>query len=237
MKALSLSCAWRNIIISNYRIDPKVLEPYLPRHTFLDLYQGECLISIVGFLFLDVKILGIPLPFHQRFEEFNLRFYVKHQKGNEIRRGVVFLREFVPNYGFTLMANTIAREKYRKYPMRNSIKTDADSVSASYDFKVNERWNRLGATAERQEHKIIPGSLEDFIAEHYYGYNRWYGGSTMEIRLKRPVWKYQKLQSYNVECRFEDYYPKEFVRSLYAEPHSVQFITGSGVDMMPSRIF
>src|SRR5690554_4083447 len=169
MSILSLSCAWRNLVLANYRIDPKVLAPYLPTHTALDLYQGECLISIVGFLFLDVKVLGIPWPFHQKFEEFNLRFYVTHQKDKEIRRGVVFLSEFVPNRGFTLAANAFVREKYRQYPMRHSIEQEGQKISAAYEFQVKGHWNRLSATAEAQEQKIIPGSLEDFIAEHYYG--------------------------------------------------------------------
>lgn len=237
MSILSLSCAWRNLVLANYRIDPKVLAPYLPTHTALDLYQGECLISIVGFLFLDVKVLGIPWPFHQKFEEFNLRFYVTHQHGKEIRRGVVFLSEFVPNYGFTLMANVFAREKYRKYPMRHAIQANEEQVSAAYDFQVDGRWNSLSAVAEATEYKIIPGSLEDFIAEHYYGYNKWYGNRTLELQLKRPAWKYQKLLSFKVDCKFEDFYPKEFVPFLYEEPHSVQFVTGSEVDMMPFGIF
>lgn len=223
--------------MANYRIDPRILAPHLPRNTALDLYQEECLMSIVGFLFLDARVMGVPWPYHQKFEEFNLRFYVTHQKDKETRRGVVFLREFVPNHGITILANTFAREKYRKYPMRHAIKTEGNKVSAAYDFQVNGHWNSLSATAEAQQQRIKPGSLEDFIAEHYYGYNSWYGNRTLELRLKRPAWKYQKLLSFQVDCRFEDFYPREFVPFLYAEPHSVQFVTGSEVDMMPSRVF
>src|SRR5690554_6065015 len=120
----------------NYTIDPTVLEPYLPGGTQFDLYQGDCLISIVGFLFQDVRVMGLPIPFHQNFEEFNLRFYVRHQKNTESRRGVVFLREFVPNLGISLAANVLAREKYRKFPMKHSLKTYGDVHSASYAFKV-----------------------------------------------------------------------------------------------------
>lgn len=237
MKLLTLSCAWRNIILVNYRITPKELEPFLPRHTDLDLYQGDCLISIVGFIFTDTKVMGIRWPFHQRFEEFNLRFYVIHKTGGETRRGVVFLKEFVPNHGFSIMANTLAREKYRKYPMRHSVETSVGQVSAAYEFQVKGHWNSLSATAEAREQRIIPGSLEDFIAEHYYGYNRWYGNRTLELQLKRPTWKYQKLLSFKVDCRFEDFYPRQFLPYLYEEPHSAQYVNGSAVDMIPSRIF
>lgn len=236
MKFLSISCSWQNIILVNYRIDPKVLTPYLPKHTSFDLYKGECLISIVGFLFKDVHIMGIPLPYHQLFEEFNLRFYVVHKDKEETKRGVVFLREFVPNSGITLAANTFAREKYRKYPMKHAVRKMNGAVSASYSFEVKNHWNSVSAKAEALEREILPGSLEDFIADHYYGYNIWYGNRTLEIQLKRPAWKYQKLLSFGVDCRFEDFYPPPFIPFLYEEPHSVQFVSGSPVDMMPSRI-
>src|SRR5680860_106052 len=186
MEFLSLSCAWRNIILVNYRVDPQALTPYLPRHTFLDLYKGECLISIVGFLFTDVRVMGIPWPYHQLFEEFNLRFYVVHQDNAETKRGVVFLREFVPNSGIALVANTFAREKYRKYAMKHRQERINGKVTSSYSFEVKDNWNTLSATAEDLEREIIPGSLEDFTAEHYYGYNTWYGKRTLKIKLKRP---------------------------------------------------
>jgi hypothetical protein len=41
MKFLSLSCAWRNIILFNYRIDPKILTPFLPRYTAIDLLKAN----------------------------------------------------------------------------------------------------------------------------------------------------------------------------------------------------
>src|SRR5690606_36890157 len=163
-------------------------------------------------------VLGIPWPFHQKYEEFNLRFYVTHQHGKEIRRGVVFLSEFVPNYGFTLMANVFAREKYRKYPMRHAIQANEEQVSAAYDFQVDGRWNSLSAVAEATEYKIIPGSLEDFIAEHYYGYNKRYGNRTLELQLKRPAWKYQKLLSFKVDCKFEDSIPRNLSPSFMKSP-------------------
>src|SRR5690606_9673322 len=118
----------------------------------------------------------------------------------------------------------------------HSRETEGNVLSASYAFKVNGNWNRLSAKANTHEEKIDPGSLEDFIAEHYFGYNKWYGNRTLEIRLQRPAWKYQPLLSYEVQCKFEDFYPPAFVPYLYGQPQSAQFISGSKVLMMPSRL-
>ncbi len=50
--------------MANYTIEPSLLQPYLPAFTELDLYNGKCFVSLVGFMFEQVKIKGIPIPFH-----------------------------------------------------------------------------------------------------------------------------------------------------------------------------
>jgi hypothetical protein len=46
--------------------------------------------------FADTRLAGVPVPFHRRFEEVNLRFHVRRETGGETRRGVVFVKEIVP---------------------------------------------------------------------------------------------------------------------------------------------
>ena len=71
---LFLSSDWLFLAMLNYEVDRSVLEPYLPRGTQLDEWEGKLYMSVVGFLFLKTKIYGIPVPFHRDFEEINLRF-------------------------------------------------------------------------------------------------------------------------------------------------------------------
>jgi uncharacterized protein YqjF (DUF2071 family) len=47
-------------------------------------------------MFTNVRVLGVPVPFHRNFEEVNLRFYVRHYDNGEWKRGVVFIKELVP---------------------------------------------------------------------------------------------------------------------------------------------
>ena len=44
----------------NFVVDPKILAPFVPAGTELDFYEGETFLSVVGFLFLDTRVLGIP---------------------------------------------------------------------------------------------------------------------------------------------------------------------------------
>src|SRR5438128_2571069 len=79
-------------------------DPLVPCGVELDLWEGAALVSMVGFLFLDCRVLGVPVPFHRNFEEVNLRFYVRRKAGGEWRRGVVFIREIVPRRAIALVA-------------------------------------------------------------------------------------------------------------------------------------
>jgi uncharacterized protein YqjF (DUF2071 family) len=86
-----LTAEWRKLIMANYKVDASLLEPYLPAKTEIDPWQNECYISLVGFMFTNVKLKGVAVPFHTSFPEINLRFYVRHKsENNDWKRGVVF---------------------------------------------------------------------------------------------------------------------------------------------------
>ena len=74
-----LRAEWRHLALLNYAVDPSLLRPLVPPGTELDLRGGTAYVSLVGFLFLESRILGVPIPFHGAFEEVNLRFYVRRE--------------------------------------------------------------------------------------------------------------------------------------------------------------
>ena len=115
-----LKAKWTNLLMVNYEVDPAILKSYLPAYTVLDLWQGKALVSMVGFLFQDTKVLGIKWPWHVNFEEVNLRFYVRHFDGAEWKRGAVFISEIVPKYMIALVANNLYNEHYMAMPMRHA---------------------------------------------------------------------------------------------------------------------
>src|SRR5207302_7190772 len=66
---------------------------------------GRALVSVVGFRFLDTRVLGAAIPCHRSFDEVNLRCYVRRDApGGETRRGVVFVRELVSRAAVALVA-------------------------------------------------------------------------------------------------------------------------------------
>src|SRR4051812_45917186 len=107
-----LTAQWQDLIMANYAVAPHLLASRVPSGCVLDLDDGRCFVSLVGFMFLDTKVLGVPVPFHVNFEEVNLRFYVKRTASDEVRRGVVFIKEIVPRYAIATVARVMYGEPY-----------------------------------------------------------------------------------------------------------------------------
>ena len=181
-----LTANWRNLVMLNYELRADILQPYVPVGTILDSWHGQFFVSLVGFQFLGTKVLGLPIPFNRNFEEINLRFYVRRELEDETRRGVVFLREFVPRQAIALVARHMYNEPYLALPMRHTVTMNPHI--ASYSWRREGRWNRFGVEAHRPPALPFTGSFEEFITEHYWGYTRQRDGSTIEYQVIHPQW-------------------------------------------------
>ena len=82
-----LTAEWRKLIMANYEFDPGILKKYVPAGTELDSWNNKYYVSLVGFMFLKTKLLGVTIPFHSNFPEVNLRFYVRYRSGSDWKRG------------------------------------------------------------------------------------------------------------------------------------------------------
>jgi uncharacterized protein YqjF (DUF2071 family) len=63
-----LTAEWRYLVMLNYRVPPELLLPLVPAGTELDSWRGSAYMSVVGFLFRDTRVIGVPVPFHRNFE-------------------------------------------------------------------------------------------------------------------------------------------------------------------------
>src|SRR5689334_2274538 len=102
-----LRAEWRDLVMLNYESPAGLLDPLVPAGVELDRWRGTLYVSVVGFLFRDTRVLGIPIPFHRTFEEVNLRFYVRRELDGDVRRGVVFVRELVPRRAIATVARLL----------------------------------------------------------------------------------------------------------------------------------
>ncbi|MDO3626035.1 YqjF family protein [Mucilaginibacter sp. BT774] len=228
--AAFLTAKWNNLIMLNYEVDPEVLKPHLPPFTELDLWQGKALVSMVGFLFRETRVKRIKWPLHTNFEEVNLRFYVKYFDGEEWKRGAVFVSEIVPKPMIASIANNLYKEHYSAMPMRHSINSISErNTQYLYEWKLNGRWNRLGGTVNNKLLPISAGSQEEFILEHYWGYNKIGEELTMEYQVEHISWNAGTVTDTIFDADIAHLYGKAFEPFLNAQPYSAFFADGSDI--------
>jgi uncharacterized protein len=235
MKKNFLTAEWKNLIMVNYIIDPKILLPYLPHKTELDQYQGNVYVSLIGFVFANTKMLGVPIPFHINFEEVNLRFYVRYNDNGVWKRGATFIKEIVPKPAISFVANTFYHEKYSTMPMKHFRQEEATEMQFGYSWKHKGKWNTLQATTEKIAVPMLPGSEEEFIAEHYWGYSRYTAQTTFEYGVEHPKWQVYPVKKYVIDCDFKALYGNEFSFLQNIEPSSVFVAAGSPIAVLHKR--
>ena len=227
--AIFLKANWENIIMANYEIAPEILKPFLPKGVDLDLFNGKAYISLVGFMFKNTKLFNIPIPYLGTFEEINLRFYVVRKEENQIKRGVVFINETVPNPVVAWIANKLYKEHYTVVPTKHEIKDKNTIQKVKFEWLVNKKWNSICVEASKKPEIMQNGTLEQFIFEHYYGYTKIEENITEEYKLQHPSWKINNVINYTIDCNFEDMYGKAFAVLNYTKPKAVFMAEGSSV--------
>lgn len=220
--------------MANYVVDPKLLDQHLPARTEIDLWNNTCYVSLVGFMFLSTRIKGFSIPFHTNFEEVNLRFYVRYKDNGEWKRGVVFIKEIVPNPALTLVANTIYREHYETMPMSHSWKTCNNLLQVEYKWKKHQ-WNIFRVAAEQNSKDISIGSEEEFITEHYWGYTKIKDDVTAEYGVEHPRWQVYPVKEYSIDVDFGTIYGREFGFLKNEIPKSVFLAEGSEIVVKEGR--
>jgi uncharacterized protein len=235
MASKFLTAEWKNLIMANYIVDAAVLQSYLPNKTELDFFNGNTYVSLVGFMFTNTRVLGFKIPFHVNFEEVNLRFYVRYNDAGVWKRGTVFIKEIVPKPAISFIANTVYHEKYDTKKMKHFKTETANEISLSYQWKHQQKWNRIEASVEKPAQAMLLGSEEEFIAEHYWGYSKYNAATTFEYNVQHPAWKIFPVKNYLIDCDFKSLYGDSFSNLIEAKPNSVFVAEGSAVSVLKKR--
>jgi len=232
-----LTARWIHLAMLNYEVEPALLAKLVPDGTDLDSFGGKTFVSMVGFQFLDTRVLGLPVPFHRNFDEVNLRFYVRRTADEEVRRGVVFVKEIVPRAAIAWVARWVYNENYVALRMAHE-----DEVGRSQKPRVAYRWtqagrpNHLALRVEGSPYLPSETSEESYITEHYWGYARQRNGSTVEYQVEHPRWHVWRASEAELDCNVSALYGAEFAPFLAGSPSSAFLAEGSAVTVRRGRL-
>ncbi len=234
-----LTAEWRYLLMLQYEVDAAILEPLVPRGMELDRWGSRALVSLVGFRFLNTRVLGVSVPLHRHFDEVNLRFYVRRRVVEGWRRAVVFVREIVPRRVIALVARLWYNEPYLALPMRHEIQMagaeHAEPGRVRYEWRRGGRWHRLEASTVGPPCPPAENSEEEFISEHHWGYTVQRDGGCLEYQVGHPRWRVWQTSRALLDCEVGPLYGPAFVPHLRGQPVSAFVADGSAVVVFRGR--
>ncbi|HEY8563293.1 MAG TPA: DUF2071 domain-containing protein [Pyrinomonadaceae bacterium] len=220
-----LTAQWKDLVMANYEVAPESLEDRVPRGVSLDFHEGRLFVSLVGFMFLDTRVLGVPVPFHVNFEEVNLRFYVKRETAGEIRRGVCFVKEIVPRYAIATVARVLYGEPYECWKMSHT-KTERE---VGYGWRKGGRMNEIKVEIDRDLGVPAENSHGEFIIEHYWGYTKRGDARCDEYKVEHPKWELFSVVNEVINVDFGTTYGEKFAFLRDQKPYSILLAKGSEI--------
>jgi uncharacterized protein YqjF (DUF2071 family) len=229
MKRKFLTARWCNLILANFAVPEGLLRPLVPPGCDLDRRDGACWASLVGFQFLGTRVLGIAWPGYRDFPEWNLRFYVSH----EGRRGVCFVREFVPQWSVATIARVLYNEPYRSARMSMDVKEQPDALTATYTVRWGERVHLLRATGTKPAVRPAVDSLEHWFKEHAWGYGTSRRGRLIRYEVNHPEWDVYPVREFSFDVDWSMLYGTEWAPMNGVRPASVVLAAGSEISVYP----
>jgi uncharacterized protein YqjF (DUF2071 family) len=222
-----MTAEWVNLVMMNYSVDPGLLEPLVPHGTILDHFDGKVYVSLIGFEFNRSRIYGVPIPFHQSFEEVNLRFYVRRGE----KRGAAFIKELVPKRAVAAIARFAFNENYSYVPMAHRVERGAlgEIQAAEFAWGREPKRSSMRIQTEGEGFLAPEGSLSQFITEHYWGYAAQADGGCLEYEVEHPRWTVWDAKDAQFAGDGAWTYDAEFAAVLAREPDSAFMAEGSPV--------
>jgi uncharacterized protein YqjF (DUF2071 family) len=229
-----LAAEWRHLVLLSFEVDPRVLAPFVPAGTELDRFCGAAFASVVGFQFLNACLFGVRVPLHGNFEELNLRFYVRRPTPHGWRRGVVFLSEIVPKRTVVWVARAFG-ENFRRLPINHRIDIEPPAVvprRIEYACQLAGQPQRLLLeTAADRPAPPTPGSLDEFLIEHYWAYTALPRRRTREHYVVHPPWQIAPAAHAQFDANVRELYGRRFAPFLSRRPASAFWADGSAVSV------
>lgn len=224
-----LTAEWRRLCLLTYEVPASALESRMPPGTELDLYNSNAHVSLVAFDFDKTRVLGVSWPGFRSFPEINLRFYVRYGD----RRGVVFIREFVPSSLVALIARQSYNEPYRSAPMESHFECSGGELTVTHSLTTGHEVHELRLSADAAPHEISEDTLEHHVKEHQWGFGTSSQGELITYEVKHPTWRVHRVHDFSLKWDFERVYGSEWDFLNHASPISVVCAEGSKVEVHP----
>jgi uncharacterized protein YqjF (DUF2071 family) len=226
-----MQAEWRQLVMLSYAVDPALLLRWIPKPLELNFWKGKAFITLVGLMNRNVRVIGIPVPFHRSFEQVNLRFYVRRKIDEGFRHGVMFIKQVVSREVIAAAARQIYREHVISLPMKHDFQLNPrrqqDRFSVQYSWKFKQEWLEIAVQTKGEAFEPKKNSLERFIVERFWGYSGLASQQVLEYHVEHPPWIVRKVEDVQLNGDLGGFYGKTIGKVLKSAPDSAFVATGS----------
>lgn len=223
--SIFLAARWSNLVLVTYTVPEALVRAVVHPALELDRWEGQTHVSLVAFDFCDTRVLFCRVPGHVTFPEVNLRTYVRHGD----RRGVSFIREFVPRRLVAAVARAAFNEPYRATSMDSATAVGGDRVCVTHQWRWGNREHTLTVVGSAAIESSPSDSAAYHFTEHEWGYGRTRGGRLLRYRVRHPEWSVRTVHDLTLNADFGALYGDTWAWLTDATPASVVFAVGSPV--------
>ena len=154
---------WDDLIFLHWACDPQEVQSRLPKGLFVDTFESQAHISIVGFKMNNVRPFNLPaLPWLSFFNELNVRVYVVDQQGTP---GVYFFSLDCDCWPAVTIARKFFSLNYISTKMK--FKTDGDKHRLTAQRKESDQIAQYTWQTKKHNQKATPGTLAFHLTERY----------------------------------------------------------------------
>lgn len=226
----SISSEFRKVALLNFTIPPEVVQKYIPEHTKLDFYNGECIISLVGFQVQKLKVAGVKLPLLKDFGEIDLQIYVQRFDGSKWRKGIVVINRIFDQPGLDKLTNTLFRTNYLSLPATGTVRETEENLEVKYSWQYKDLDQNFRIKSNRRAAPYVKNTEAAFVLDRPYGYIK-ADEETYEYELKHLDWHLYTVEEYVVDIDFSLQFDPAFNVLNGQTPHSVILTEGSTVEI------
>ncbi len=222
-----LEATWSNICMLTFAVPPELLEERVPAPLELETRGGEAFVSLVALEFRETKVWGVGWPGFRRFPEVNFRFYVRHGE----RRGVMFMRQFVPQPFVAWLAGLFYREPFEATPMESETSVEEGVRTVEHRWAYGGKRHELRLEADEATEVPDESSDAHFFTERSWGFAAGRTGGAFVFEVDHPRWAVHPVRSLDYEVDWDGMYGREWRLLGDREPVSVVLAEGSPVEL------
>ena len=223
---------WSDLLLLTYEAPEPLVRQHLPPGVEPDRWNGRTHVNLVALHFGDIRVRGRRFPGLGGFAQLNLRMYAR----SDDVRGVVFLRQFVPNPVVVAFSRLRYRQPYATLPITHLTAQRDGKVTTEYLIDQPPRGCLIVTGSERT---TVPpeDSFEHYCKERLWGFGNAGGGRLLRFRVAHPPWALRAVGEWRLMLDFGTFFgaPWRFLNET--APVSVLFAVGSEVSVYrPSTV-